>query len=133
MKNLNPNIIKIISVVALRHFLGLPSPLNLLSTIIDHSNTFSNNQSKYQKLLLDFYNISIKRSFKVQLKYGNNNYDFNEGTMSFMAPNQIIAADKDEERKIEIIVKNIQNEINSRLKNLNQNVIVSNLVLISSY
>lgn len=68
MKNLNPNIIKINSVVAIHHFLGLPSPLNPLITIIDHSTTTPNNQSKNQKLLLDFYNISIKRSFKGHLK-----------------------------------------------------------------
>jgi AraC-like DNA-binding protein len=178
MKNLNPDIIKINSVVALHHFLGLPSPLNPLITIIDHSKTTSNNQSPNKKLLLDFYNISIKRSFKGQLKYGKNQYDFDEGTMSFIAPNQIIAVDKkedknsdgwsllfnpdlirqyplgksiknygffnyetnealhlsDEEQKIiEIIVKNIQNEINSRLDNFSQDVIVSNLELILSY
>ena len=178
MKNLNPNIIKINSVVALHHFLGLPSPLNPLITIIDHSTTTPNNQSKNQKLLLDFYNISIKRSFKGQLKYGKNNYDFDEGTMSFIAPNQIIAVDKEEdknndgwsllfhpdlirqyslgkaiknygffnyetnealhlseeeEKTIEIIMKNIQNEINSRLDNFSQDVIVSNLELILSY
>lgn len=178
MKNSQPNIIKINSVVALHNFLGLPSPINPLITIIDHSKTTTNNQSQNQKLVLDFYNISIKRSFKGQLKYGKNHYDFDEGTMSFIAPNQVIAIDKEEdqnndgwsllfhsdlirqyslgksiknygffnyetnealhlseeeEKTIEFIVKNIQNEINSRLDNFSQDVIVSNLELILSY
>ncbi|MEO5911757.1 MAG: helix-turn-helix transcriptional regulator [Pelobium sp.] len=178
MKNSNANIIKINSVVALHNFLGLPSPLNPLITIIDHSKTITNDQSENQKLMLDFYNISIKRSFKGQLKYGKNKYDFDEGTMSFIAPNQIISVDKDEdknndgwsllfhtdlirqyplgkaiknygffnyeanevlhlsdeeEKTIETIVKNIQNEINSRLDNFSQDVMVSNLELLLSY
>lgn len=177
MKNSDQNIIKINSVKELHSFMGLPSPLNPLITIIDHSKT-QNNSSQNQKLVLDFYNISIKRSFKGQLKYGKNNYDFDEGTMSFIAPNQIIAVDNEEDRNndgwsllfhpdlirrypltktiknygffsyeinealhlsdeeektIEIIVKNIQNEINSRLDQFSQDVIVTNLELLLSY
>ena len=67
-------------------------------TIIDHSQTQNNKQSTNQKLLLDFYNISIKRSFKGQLKYGKSHYDFDDGTMSFIAPNQIISIDNEEDR-----------------------------------
>ncbi len=158
--------------------MGLPSPLNPLITIIDHSQTQSNIQESDQKLLLDFYNISIKRSFKGKLKYGKNHYDFDDGTMSFIAPNQIISVDNDKERNmdgwsllfhpdlirqyplakaiksygffsytvnealhlseeeektIEVIIQNIQKEINSRLDQFSQDVIVSNLELLLSY
>ena len=177
MKNSDQNITKINTIKDLHSFQGLPSPLNPLITIIDHAKT-KNNPSQNQKLVLDFYNITIKRSFKGQLKYGKNNYDFDEGTMSFIAPNQIIAIDSEEdknkdgwslifhpdlirqypliktiknygffsyeinealhlsdqeEKTIEIIVKNIQHEINSRLDNFSQDVIVSNLELLLSY
>ncbi len=98
MKNTASNIKKISSVKELHAFLGLSSPLNPLITIIDHAKTINNNQSQNQKLLLDLYNISIKRSFKGQLKYGKNKYDFDEGTMSFIAPNQVIAIDNEEDR-----------------------------------
>jgi len=178
MKNTEQNIKKISSIKELHTFNGLPNPLNPLITIIDHSKTIDNNQSKNQKLNLDFYNISIKRSFKGQLKYGKNKYDFDEGTMSFIAPNQIIAIDNvdernndgwsllfhsdiirqyplgkaiknygffayeinealhlsnEEEKTIETIIQNIQNEIISRLDNFSQDVIVSNLELLLSY
>ena len=176
MKNSEQNSIKINSVKELHSLVGLPSPLNTMITIIDHSKTQNNNQN--QKLILDLYNITIKRSFKGQLKYGKNNYDFDEGIMSFIAPNQIITIDNQEEQNtdgwsllfhpdlirqypltktiksygyfsydnnealhlsneeentIETIVKNIQNEINARIDNFSQDVIVSNLELLLSY
>ena len=178
MKNTEQNIKKITSVRELHVFLGLPSPLNPLITIIDHAETTNPHTGQHQKWLLDFYNISIKRSFKGQLKYGKNHYDFDDGTMSFIAPNQIIAIDSaenrnndgwsllfhpdlirqyplgktiknygffsysvnealhlsaEEETTIEAIVQNIQKEINSRLDNFSQDVIVSNLELLLSY
>ena len=178
MKETALNIRKINSIKELHSFLGLPSPLNPLLTIIDHSKTQNNKQHTNQKLLLDFYNISIKRSFKGKLKYGKNVYDFDDGTMSFIAPNQIISVDSKEERNIdgwsllfhpdlirqyplgkaiknygyfsytvnealhlsdeedktiEVIIKNIQREIDSRLDNFSQDVIVSNLELLLSY
>lgn len=172
------NIKKINTIKALHSFMSLPSPSNPLITIIDHSSTISNKQPKNEKLLLDFYNISIKRSFKGKLKYGKNLYDFDEGTMSFIAPNQIISVDSEEDRNndgwsllfhpdlirqfpldkaiknygffsysvnealhlsdeeentVEVIVQNIQKEINSRLDNFSQVVIVANLELLLSY
>lgn len=178
MKNTEQNITKINSIKELHSFMGLPSPLNPLITIIDHSSTTNYIQPQNEKLLLEFYNISIKRSFKGKLKYGKNHYDFDDGTMSFIAPNQIISVDSDgnrnsdgwsllfhpdlirqyplgkmiknygffsytvnealhlsdqEEKTIEAIVQNIQKEINSRLDNFSQDVIVSNLELLLSY
>ncbi len=178
MREKELDIKKINSVKELHSFMGLPSPLNPLLTIIDHSQTKNSKQSAHQKLLLDFYNISIKRSFKGKLKYGKNHYDFDEGTMSLIAPNQLISVDSEEDRNadgwsllfhpdlirqyplgkviknygffsysvnealhlsaaeektIEIIIHNIQNEINSRLDNFSQDVIVSNLELLLSY
>ncbi|WP_245681290.1 helix-turn-helix domain-containing protein [Arcticibacter eurypsychrophilus] len=162
----------------LHSFMGLPSPLNPLITLIDHSETTPQSQSTNQNLMLDFYNISIKRSFKGKLKYGKKLYDFDDGTMSFIAPNQIISIDSEEERNkdgwsllfhpdlirqyplgkaiknygyfsyavnealhlsdeeektIEVIVQSIKKEINSRLDNFSQDVIVSNLELLLSY
>lgn len=178
MKNIDQNIKRLNSVKELHSFMGLPSPLNPLLTIIDHSETQNQSQSGEQKLLLGFYNISIKRSFKGKLKYGKNNYDFDDGTMSFIAPNQIISIDSEEDRNndgwsllfhpdlirqyplgkaiknygyfsyevnealhlsdeeektIELIIQNIQREINSRLDNFSQDLIVSNLELLLSY
>ncbi len=98
MKETVLDIKKINSIKELHSFMGLLSPLNPLLTIIDHSQTQNSKKTTHKKLLLDFYNISIKRSFKGKLKYGKNHYDFDDGTMSFIAPNQIISIDSEEDR-----------------------------------
>jgi AraC-like DNA-binding protein len=38
---------------------------------------------------LDFYSISLKRNAAVKIKYGQQDYDFDEGIMFFMAPGQV--------------------------------------------
>ncbi len=98
MKNTNQPIIKISTIKEVHAFMGLPSPLNPLITIINHSETTNNTESQSNKMLLEFFIISIKRSFKGKLKYGKNHYDFDEGTISFIAPNQIIAIDSEEDK-----------------------------------
>lgn len=91
MKNTTANIEKISSIVTLHTFLGLPSPLNPLITIIDHSQLTYKHSYENKKLNMDLYNITVKRNFKDQIKYGKNSYDYDKGSMSFIAPNQIIA------------------------------------------
>lgn len=175
---MEPTIIRLNSAKELHSFMGLPGPANPLITIVDHSRTKNTRQPPGQKLILNFYNISIKRSFKGQLKYGKNTYDFDGGTLSFIAPNQVIAIDSDdtkdtdgwsllfspdlirryplgkaiknygffsyevnealhladdEEKTIEGLVQNIQKEIDSRLDNFSQDVMVSTLELLLSY
>jgi len=97
MKKIEQNIEKVSSIKELHTFLGLSSPLNPLITIIDHAQMKILHQT--QKLLFEFYNATIKKNFKGVLKYGKTNYDFDEGTMSFLAPGQIISIDKEEVNK----------------------------------
>lgn len=165
--------------MAMHSFLGLPSPLNTLITLIDHTQLTNIHPYENQKLNMDLYNITVKRNFKDQIKYGRNSYDYDKGSMSFVAPNQIIAManqtdtskndgwslvfhpdlirkyplyntirkygffsyevcealhlSEEEEKTVNNIIQNIQNEINSRLDHFSQEVIVSNLELLLSY
>ena len=98
MKSEKPTFTTINSVKELHALMGLPGPLNPLITVIDHADETSESVNETNKLILNFYNITIKKSFKGKLKYGKNEYDFDEGTMSFIAPNQVIRIDPAEER-----------------------------------
>lgn len=49
-------------------------------------------EAKYmidKSLVLDFYSISNKRGLSGKLKYGQQEYGFNDGAMFFIAPNQV--------------------------------------------
>ncbi|MBL3658779.1 helix-turn-helix domain-containing protein [Fulvivirga sediminis] len=49
-------------------------------------------------MVLDYYSISLKRDFNGKFSYGQSEYDFNEGLMYFISPNQVfrIEHSKDE-------------------------------------
>ncbi|WP_047544878.1 helix-turn-helix domain-containing protein [Psychroserpens sp. Hel_I_66] len=86
------------SITELHQILGLPKPTNPLITLIDHSLEREQTELGNQKMVLNFYNVTIKRSFQGQLKYGKSHYDFDEGTMSFLSPNQVLSIDEKGER-----------------------------------
>ena len=97
MENKNrPKVIN--SITELHRILGLPKPTNPLITLIDHSQEREKTDLGNQKMVLNFYNVTIKRSFQGQLKYGKSHYDFDEGTMSFLSPNQVLTVDEKGER-----------------------------------
>jgi len=81
-------------------FRNLPKPQHPLISVIDVGTVTHLNDDEPINLILDFYAISVKRMRNVKVKYGQHPFDFNEGIMSFMSPNQVfsIAVDnKDEE------------------------------------
>ena len=67
---------------------GLPKPAHPLISIVnlDEVPKFPETVSG---LVLDLYSISLKKNFTGTFKYGQQEYDFNEGTMFFMSPNQV--------------------------------------------
>lgn len=76
------------SISELHHMFGLPKPLHPLITIIrewpkidfDFGNT---------KMTSDLYLLGMKGNIKGTFKYGRNAYDYEEGTLAFIAPNQV--------------------------------------------
>ena len=51
-------------------------------------------------LVFDFYVIALKRAFNAKMKYGQQEYDFDEGVMSFMAPGQVLKIELLEDTQI---------------------------------
>ena len=80
-------------------FRDLPKPQHPLISIINVENVKHLRADEPMALAFDFYSIAVKRTHNVKLKYGQQPFDFNEGIMSFMAPNQVfsIALDKKDE------------------------------------
>lgn len=89
MANQQPYRIKTIS--EFHRLRGLPKPEHPLISVVDfaafkHQHPTENNPISW---VLDFYSISLKRDPGAKIKYGQQEYDFDEGIMFFLAPGQV--------------------------------------------
>ena len=89
MANQQPYRIKTIS--EFHRLRGLPKPEHPLISVVDfaafkHQHPTENNPISW---VLDFYSISLKRDSGAKIKYGQQEYDFDEGIMFFLAPGQV--------------------------------------------
>jgi len=81
---------------------GLPKPEHPLISVVDYSAVQRAENISEVNWVLDYYSISLKRGIDGYLKYGQQDYDFNEGVMFFISPNQVFrieAQDKAHEEK----------------------------------
>lgn len=80
---------------------GLPKPEHPLISVIKVQNVHHLRAEEMMNLTLDFYMIALKRIFNAgKLKYGQQQYDFDEGLMSFMSPNQVFSVSVDKNEKL---------------------------------
>lgn len=70
---------------------GLPPPAHPLISLIDYSTIEHSADRNQISWAFDFYTISLKRNFNAKIKYGQQEYDFDEGLMFFIAPGQVIS------------------------------------------
>jgi AraC family transcriptional activator of pobA len=78
-------------------FRNLSNPAHPLFSIIDVSLMERLNREEPTSIVLDFYCIAMKRNFNCKMKYGQQEYDFDEGIMSFVSPSQVFSIEQDGE------------------------------------
>ncbi len=81
--------IQVKTISELHETLGLRKPKHPLFSVHRYENVNQIVLDKKINLTTDFYQITLKRNSDCKLKYGQTNYDFNEGVLSFFAPKQI--------------------------------------------
>lgn len=69
---------------------GLRPPLHPLISLVDYSTMVHSPQHDKICWLQAYYSISLKKGVPGKYRYGQSAYDFDEGLMSFFAPNQIL-------------------------------------------
>ncbi|QES88343.1 helix-turn-helix domain-containing protein [Rhizosphaericola mali] len=178
MKKVENQFIKYNTITEVHYSFGLPKPLHPLISLIDNSqNTVAIPPLPFLHVL-SFYKIVLwTTKNEGWLRYGQNNYDFNEGGMFFGKPGQILGAqpdspdhsgyvllihpdffksfplvqtikdhhffdysvnemlhlsDKEKETVINVF-KNIEDELNNRLDDYTQEVIIAQIELILTY
>ncbi|MCB0098138.1 MAG: helix-turn-helix transcriptional regulator, partial [Caldilineaceae bacterium] len=72
---------------------GLPKPAHPLVSVVNLAELEHACVTESTATILDFYSISIKRCLGGKFKYGQQEYDFDEGVMFFIAPGQVFAVE----------------------------------------
>ncbi len=86
MANIQPHRFKTIS--EFHRFRKFPKPEHPLISAINLESV-KHLPANEESLMFDFYSIAMKRNFNAKIKYGQREYDFDEGTMFFMSPGQV--------------------------------------------
>ena len=79
------------SISEFHKLLGLPKPEHPLISVIEIKPVEQIPAGIPGNIINSFYNIALKKNFKapVKVKYGQQEYDFDEGVLSFMSPGQV--------------------------------------------
>lgn len=88
MKRSQPIHIKTIS--EFHKLRGITPPENSLISVIQIDSISDNVLDCDHSMYFDFYCISLKHTNNLKLKYGQQQYDFDEGVMFFISPGQIV-------------------------------------------
>lgn len=89
--------IRIKSISEFHRLRGLPQPEHPLISVVDYATVEHTVQETY---IFDYYSISLKRGVG-KMFYGQQKYDFDEGVMYFMAPNQVLGVAPDQNENIQ--------------------------------
>ncbi len=92
MKNEQPKLPKLDSIAELHRQLGLPGPRHPIISLLDATNGEIDMSRLPGGYISGFYKISFITELKGKFRYGQGYYDFDEGSLLFTAPNQVVGA-----------------------------------------
>jgi AraC family transcriptional activator of pobA len=79
----------------------LPKPEHPLISVVDYAHINHSLVHPDRAVTLDCYAITIKRDLGVKMIYGQQSFDFDEGILFFMAPNQVFRIEKEPKNIVE--------------------------------
>jgi len=78
------------SIAQFHSFCNLPNPEHPLISLIDYSTVSYPFDTTKVKWIQNFYTIGLKRNVNAKFNYGQQQYDFDSGVLSFIAPLQFL-------------------------------------------
>jgi AraC family transcriptional regulator, transcriptional activator of pobA len=81
------------SISEFHRILGIAKPDHPLISVINFNKLGKFPQEIAEKMRYNFYMICLIKKFNGKIKYGQNYFDFDEGTISFFSPGQILSSD----------------------------------------
>jgi len=165
------------SLSGLHKALELPAPMHPLVSLINNADGTIPLEKLPNPHILNFYKIAYKMNFQGKFKYGQHYYDFHEGGLFFVSPNQITGAHETltdqsgytllfhpdflmgyelakkiksygffsysiqealhlsakEKTTIIAVFESIEEELNGRIDNFSQDVVISQIELLLNY
>ncbi len=93
MKNKDDKLIRFITISETHEAFGLPKPQHPLISLVhfNERNPFNTSMAPIYDVL-SFYKITFITDNNGRLKYGRDYYDYDEGSMLFLAPNQLVGS-----------------------------------------
>lgn len=85
----NQQVQRIKSISEYHRVRGLSKPEHPLISLIDYSEMKHSAAINTVSWVFDFYFIALKKNMSGRFKYGQQEYDFDEGTLFFIAPGQV--------------------------------------------
>ena len=78
----------------------LPKPEHPLISVIKFEDIKYQPGNRPKSIINNFYSIALKKNFKAKMKYGQQDFDFDEGIMHFMSPKQVLSFETTNEDQI---------------------------------
>lgn len=78
------------TISAFHHMSGLPKPEHPLVSLVDYGLVEYQTDEKEISWIQEFYTIGLKRNIQGKFRYGQQQYDFDEGLLSFVATGQLV-------------------------------------------
>ncbi len=82
---------KLKSLIEFHRSRGLPPPQHPLISVVDYAAVRLAPENNNVNWVFDFYSIALKRNLGAKVKYGQQQYDFDEGLMFFISPGQVFS------------------------------------------
>lgn len=90
---------KISTISEYHQFRELPKPEHPLVSVINFKDIKTLRDDEPKNLTQNFYSIALKRYLNGKVKYGQQEYDFDEGIMFFISPGQVFSIEGDKALK----------------------------------
>ena len=91
------NKVRIHSVSQVHEFFGFEKPRHPLVSILPITDEMTNFDYGDVTYVFDLYQISLKKGIEGHITYGRNSYDFQDGTIIFTKPDQVLKIEKHED------------------------------------
>lgn len=89
------------SIAEFHHFLNIKKSAHPLISVVNLDDIAVNVCEEMNTIVYNFYTIYLKKNFDGKVKYGQQYYDFDDGTMTFFAPKQMFSIEENSSTKVE--------------------------------